>query len=72
MVSTFARSAFIIEVRRQRSDRAASGLACQAGGERLEPRLVAAHQDEVVATLCETVRIDGADAPRFKNLVLVR
>jgi hypothetical protein len=71
MVSTFARSAFVIEVRRQRSDRA-SGLACQAGGERLEPRLVAGHQDEVVATLCETVRIDGADAPRFKNLVLVR
>ena len=52
----------VAEVRSQRSDRA-SGLARQAGGEFLEPRLVAGHQDEVVATLCETVGIDGADAP---------
>src|SRR5882724_12668806 len=61
----------------QRSDRA-SGLARQAGEERLEPRLAAGHQDEIVATLCETavmicmnppraispVGIDAADAPR--------
>src|SRR5712664_4453625 len=53
----------VIEVRRQRSNRA-PGLTRQALGERLERRLAAGHEDEVVAALCETVGIDGSDASR--------
>src|SRR6267143_1671552 len=52
----------VIEIRWQRSNRA-SGLTRQTLGERLERCLAAGHEDEVVATLCETVGIDGADAP---------
>jgi hypothetical protein len=51
----------VVEVGRQQSDRA-SGLPRQADGERLEPCLVTGHQDEVIAALCETIGIDGADA----------
>ena len=52
----------IVEIGRQGSDRA-SGLPRQAAGDRLEPCLVSAHQDEVIAALCETIGIDSADAP---------
>src|SRR5206468_1256095 len=51
----------VAEVHRQWSDRA-PGVARQTSGGRLEPRLVAGHQDEVVVPLCEAVCIDGADA----------
>src|SRR2546426_5083953 len=58
MLSTLARPGLSL----RSAASAAPGLAHQARGERLEPRLVAGHQDEVVATLREAVGIDGADA----------
>jgi IS5 family transposase len=52
-----------IDVRYDRSG-AASGRAGERCGERLEWRLAVRYQDEIVSPLCETLRVDCADAAR--------
>src|SRR6266853_2110505 len=41
-----------------------SGRAGERCGERLEWRLAARYQHEIVSPLCETIRVDCADAAR--------
>src|SRR5258708_27237234 len=41
----------------------ASACSREARSERFEGRLAAAYENEIVATLCETVCIDSSDAP---------
>src|SRR5229473_2091842 len=53
----------VIEVRYDRND-AASARAREARSERFEGRLAAGYENQIVSTLCETVCIDSADAPR--------
>jgi len=60
MLSTFARSAFLLRSARR------AVIECPVSfvkrpGECLESWLVAGHEDEVIAALCETVGIDGTD-----------
>jgi len=53
----------VVDVRYDRRG-AASGRAGKRCGERLEWRLAARYQDEIVSPLCETIRIDSSDAAR--------
>jgi hypothetical protein len=52
----------VVEVRHDRGD-VASACTREARSERFEGRLAAAYENEIVATLCETVCIDSSNAP---------
>src|ERR1700746_3097466 len=51
----------VVEVRHYRGN-VASTRVCEARGERFEGRLAAGYENQIVSTLCETVRIYSSDA----------
>jgi hypothetical protein len=59
----FREPRLVVEVRHDRSD-VASARAREARSKRFEGPLAARYENEIVSTLCETVRIASPDAPR--------